>query len=647
VTRGAVFKLTLIEQASSTTDNQKSINRSREHDILETFLYDEKDFGVTEASRESTERILRTELAGFISEFESKGPQGDGRLTSQVLQLRNRVFNWDFQGTIHAESESVTSSDGGQTIFSLESSRSETTRTSARSVSEPYGAKEELVYFLIKEASLATLYERAVKRLDIDRFTRNFSRLLKTFSDDLRTEAKDEIQIQAVALVRVRAEDTSKEIADRLYPNHKKNLEMRRLRDQPRDTALEIERYIQSQKVGTPSLDPNTVDLSISGESDNKQNNHEGDELSSNDEESLILPNLAAVKAFLRESAAFKNLVQNFNYFIKPGSRENIEGQVEGATSTSNIVAMASSDEEAVQENTALLKTAAGHVTEGIDLAKNTEFETKAEEHGGENLSCRTAPTTGASFTILRRVFIRTSLPLGITRIEWTCQCGHQEYDDYLSPGDAVLNLAERMQRSNTNRKALVTAFQRSHVSQTATTVRNKIIFVMQKVLNFLSRVSLDRLIVLLFNASGRDSGPDGSQCTGNSAATFSENGPQISTNSQRNNQNQGEHPENSNDGNHPSELGQDTSTPSRRALEIERDVLYKFLHLCFHSIPGIPSLKNFQLVPALEGPEINCDQEFFMQLKKTHLAERKKWSGVRLQGIHFVRVRIYPCATL
>jgi hypothetical protein len=299
------------------------------------------------------------------------------------------------------EAESDTSSDGNQTIFSLASSVSETTLTSTRSINEPYGANEELVHFLETEESLTNLYETAARRLDVDRFTRNFSRLLKTFSEDLRLEAKDEIQTQAVALVRIRAEDASKAIANSLYPNQERILKMKRLKYQPRDTAVQMERYIRSQRDHTLPLDPNLEDPSGKGESDIMQRKDKDAERASVDEESLILPNLAAVKMFFRESVAFQNLVRNFKDFILPAPKEPLESpaqplsdnQTDPSGKRLTQQSMASSARPAPEENVS-------------SSAKN--FESRAEEHTREYSS---SVPTAARPDGRRRLPIRKEQP--------------------------------------------------------------------------------------------------------------------------------------------------------------------------------------------------------------------------------------------
>ena len=79
---------------------------------------------------------------------------------------------------------------------------------------------------------------------------------------------------------------------------------------------------------------------------------------------------------------------------------------------------------------------------------------------------------------------------------------------------------------------------------------------------------------------------------------------------------------------------------PLRQTLP---SILPRFLHLCLHAVPEIPSLNHMRLVPAENNVAITSDKKLFRQVKSLHRAQKEMWTGIQLQGIHFVKIWKFP----
>jgi hypothetical protein len=103
----------------------------------------------------------------------------------------------------HSDIESINSLDDD--IFSsVGSASSHSTIASIR-----FTAIEHLVSAFVEDRELSAVYEEAVKRLTKERFVRNQRRILKKFFLDLRSRTQNQLQEQAIRILRGRSERTS------------------------------------------------------------------------------------------------------------------------------------------------------------------------------------------------------------------------------------------------------------------------------------------------------------------------------------------------------------------------------------------------------------------------------------------------------
>ena len=103
--------------------------------------------------------------------------------------------------------ESSAGSSYADSVFSIMSADSSPSFSSKYSSSELLSAAEELVALLTDDDVLNPLYHNAFKDKTIgtERFVREFERLLKIYSKELKQEVHDPLQKSAARLVRFRA----------------------------------------------------------------------------------------------------------------------------------------------------------------------------------------------------------------------------------------------------------------------------------------------------------------------------------------------------------------------------------------------------------------------------------------------------------
>jgi hypothetical protein len=92
----------------------------------------------------------------------------------------------------------------------------------------------------------------------------------------------------------------------------------------------------------------------------------------------------------------------------------------------------------------------------------------------------RLSSASSSLLSTLRKVqnffFCQHPLSKGITRLEWTCKCGHRSYDNYSVDIQAVRTLAAKMLRSGTVTRAAMINMAASKLTNILNSVRNGIV---------------------------------------------------------------------------------------------------------------------------------------------------------------------------
>jgi hypothetical protein len=195
-----------------------------------------------------------------------------------------------------------------ESIFSaasLESTSSISTPISAIEVID--AASEALVKLLANDDALNPLCVAAVSAIKPDRFERNYRRLLRVYSVDLRTEASNGIQESVARFVRHRARYAARAIRRHFFVDEIGETLLHELVILPSHKSIVLDRYlsgIDTSGSGTPINDPSEIS-----------------ESSSDDEVETLLPDsLSSIESFLTEGDAFKRLRSNLRSYLTPSN---------------------------------------------------------------------------------------------------------------------------------------------------------------------------------------------------------------------------------------------------------------------------------------------------------------------------------------
>ncbi|OKP13305.1 hypothetical protein PENSUB_1036 [Penicillium subrubescens] len=211
----------------------------------------------------------------------------------------------DKDSTKAEDSESDTSNP--PSVFSLATLPSTIMTTDTRlTVDEMQTAIEELVGIFFDDTEMTGLYEKAIveREVSLERFVRNFRRLLKQFALNLKEEAREAIELDLSKLILMRA----RLIADKIG----NKLELKYLNEPP--THLPLSPFIPLR---TPSV-TESFKLHIMAQ----PSLPEGIIESSSDEDEEPAETFTALvshgRDFILESAAIKNLQKDLANFIFP-----------------------------------------------------------------------------------------------------------------------------------------------------------------------------------------------------------------------------------------------------------------------------------------------------------------------------------------
>ena len=179
----------------------------------------------------------------------------------------------DFQQAEYSDSESIVSL--ADSVFSMTS-----TASSESSIAGSTTAREQLLDLLIMNDEIQDLLKVAFEQISVERFRRNFARLLKIYASDLDSVARNFQEKEASLFVRK-------------------------------------QRHILAYRIGEtfPSLVPSLGQEETMMSSDVKGIQSED---SDSDDETELDSDLERIRTFLIAGLPFKNLKQNFRRFLYP-----------------------------------------------------------------------------------------------------------------------------------------------------------------------------------------------------------------------------------------------------------------------------------------------------------------------------------------
>lgn len=210
----------------------------------------------------------QTELTKVIADnfrMTQLGQQKDSH--DQEPNINNEsVYAPEALGGITAGDDEM-SSGSSSYAESIRSTRSDESISSKYSVEELKSAAEELKELFANDEVLKPVYKTAFENrsIGVDRFVRNFPRLLKIYAMELRDDADGKLEKSAVRLVCTQAIYVTNSIRRRYDPDHNdKAKEMRSLASETSERARQwrVEQYLRGM------LRPEEIDPRPSGADD-------------------------------------------------------------------------------------------------------------------------------------------------------------------------------------------------------------------------------------------------------------------------------------------------------------------------------------------------------------------------------------------
>ncbi|KAK0724878.1 hypothetical protein B0H67DRAFT_117923 [Lasiosphaeris hirsuta] len=281
------------------------------------------------------------------------------------------------------------------------------------------GAIDELKALLLFNENLEPLYSIAMSKAGLDRFQRNFKRLLVRYCAALSLEASTPVQAMAARLVRFSAWRVSLQIKDNLV-----NRSEPEANQEQKSNKAKVLEYLQEVR---------DCDDVVSG-----------DDESVHDPEDVALQTLESVKSFLVTSNAFSDLCNALRRFLKldggrrssssPDTQHQSEGVKKDVTTNKSRVStdqdLDDVSEPQVTANTmdaSLVdpeKTLGSRRTLGEDVLLNTKLDTPTVSlHPTRNMVSIVAKAVQYVRNYVSDLCQR-SVKTGRVRVSWTCRCG-------------------------------------------------------------------------------------------------------------------------------------------------------------------------------------------------------------------------------
>ncbi|KAH7364897.1 hypothetical protein BKA65DRAFT_492222 [Rhexocercosporidium sp. MPI-PUGE-AT-0058] len=217
------------------------------------------------------------------------------------------------------------------------------------------------------------------------------------------------------------------------------------------------------------------------------------------------------------------------------------------------------------------------------------------------------------AFRSIWSLFLPSELPPHVSRIRWTCNCGHRSYDDFISERKVVATIADKMIASGV--KAEIVTWRESGISTLLSLSKN---FALTGYRRYAGT-----------HRASNQSAPSNLRAVTNSSAT-----PQILS--------QGVH----DDTQDISEMKLE-STGGEPIKEIKGKVKdeVRFLHLCIHTQSSLPCMAHMKIDPkSAPAKIIKYDQQLFREMKERYRkeCERRVSVFIKLEGIYFVQFRLF-----
>jgi hypothetical protein len=352
------------------------------------------------ASEISRQKIYR-EKSGEIdspSESDMKLDDEDQRMApsrSPIESLRKKKS---------AASESGESELGS--IFSEES------RNSSRSSSEGFeAADKELAYMFLTDAQMKPLFQCALSKVNLEKFSRNFKRLIVHYGRNLEKEASEELHKHAARYVRHSAHQVTM---------HIKRAMILEVRIDQLSKTKQVNDWLQSLQGAKESP---SVTLEAEGEDQNLSSGTDSDE--SEVDEDFCSQTLSDVQEFMTTAEAFATLRDDFQQWLETGKRQSCKVlEQQPADSHLAVSTQGPSDNHCLGEN---------------DGLQNRYYWTR------ETLS----PVSRVWKTIVQKIMFRivplfwTKPPKDYKRITWLSALGRPLYIDVK---ELAQGAAERLQ---------------------------------------------------------------------------------------------------------------------------------------------------------------------------------------------------------
>ncbi|RDW58642.1 hypothetical protein BP6252_13118 [Coleophoma cylindrospora] len=553
-----------------------------------------------------------------------------------------------YEYTIPAIQDSLDQDSDIQSVLSINEDISSMAGSDSNLGAFHEAAANYLVKNFTDDGEILALYQEAMQKLDEARFVRNHRRLLKVYFLDLQSEEQSPSQNLAIRFLRRRSERTliSTKIRRILMPSDNTVREkINVLLDKEKDTLLLLNRHLE-QADSTVCSPGNIEASSIQGvESDNldtaSETTEDSDDEIGNDnhegvDEADDFVKLKSAADFLITGRPFDCYKANLRKFLNPGSKlDSVE--LPGAISFHSV--------EKLQRGIASLVVVILLLVVMLDATRirlwyylwnsnsflygnvagppNAIFGTQQEDIPSsgcnENISSTYSIFRFIKFSVyafcnIRLIFLSSELPPHTTRIRWTCNCGHQSYDDFISERRVVETIANRLFRSGI--KVQIVSRRQSGIVTLSLLLRN--------------------ICCKRRPGAYRKPSQPSQYVSGDLQAIW---GPGAIEHNVRQ-----ELLDNRQD-NADTELQSLSREPAQERQRRGQDDV-RYLHLCLNMGFNPPCMQHFTI--DLKSPLteiVNCDQQLFREIKKRHLEARRRRISVfiKLEGIYFVEYRLFP----
>lgn len=356
-------------------------------------------------------RLLRENAEASLSPPPPKLPVVDDLppLEAPVTHDRANAITW-CSDDVEEDGE-----DDASDIMSVPSLYSGSSLFSARSIEELDVAAEELASLLLTDEIMEPFYNKALEKVEIERFERNFARLLNAFAVDLRAEAITVLELSAVQFVRIRAKHVACCMGKQLDPLREEAVQrMHNVILESPEREEKVEMYLQRRILTTDlaeSPGPHEIDYQDIQEPNLKSGSEESETETA---QQPRFKDLKEVKTFIFTSSAMTILRENFRQFVSQGQSKTQKLSPSAASHQGPLPELLAHNDLLLQEKD----------TDSIDT-----FEDDEGDLGGQEGDRRPRSLPRFVLSILRGFkttaefleLIGKPLQPGLRRLRWTC----------------------------------------------------------------------------------------------------------------------------------------------------------------------------------------------------------------------------------